>query len=446
MAKVISENGKYVVIDSSHNKYDLNDKRVHVLLPSMGDASTKAVASAMRYIGINATAVEPPAERELKLGRANSTCKECLPLMLTVGSMLDYLENRSNKEEILVYFMPSASGPCRFGQYTTLIKNLVRKNRIKDVAVLSLTDDKGYGGLGLKFMLRAWQSLLIGDILDEIYSSVLVLSKDREHGMRVFKNVSEKIMDAIEKYSWKRLQNILIQAAKELSEIPLNGSLHKAKKIALVGEIYVRRDGFSRQYLVKKMADHEIIVKVAPIAEWIYYTDYRIKTRLEPKATLKSVMKTSVEGVVKTQYERIIKRIMAHSGLYEYKMVNIDEIIDNIKHVVSPKLSGEAILTVGSALTEIIDEVSGVISIGPFGCMPNRMSEAIIGEVLNKEKIAASKDKEITKKVLDEFPSLPFLAIESDGNVFPQVIQARLETFCLQVHRMNDYINSLKNV
>jgi len=33
---------------------------------------------------------------------------------------------------------------------------------------------------------------------------------------------------------------------------------------------------------------------------------------------------------------------------------------------------------------------------------------------------------------------LPFLAVESDGNPFPQVIEARLETFMLQAYRLHE--------
>jgi hypothetical protein len=32
--------------------------------------------------------------------------------------------------------------------------------------------------------------------------------------------------------------------------------------------------------------------------------------------------------------------------------------------------------------------------------------------------------------------TLPFLSIESDGNPFPQIIEARIEAFCLQVERL----------
>ena len=94
-------------------------------------------------------------------------------------------------------------------------------------------------------------------------------------------------------------------------------------------------------------------------------------------------------------------------------------------------------------MNEIIDEVHGVIIIGPFGCLPNRIAEAILSHSLNQEKLNTTDDRLLVKQILEAHPSLPFLAIESDGSPFPQVIQAKLETFFLQVERVHSTMQKL---
>jgi len=37
---------------------------------------------------------------------------------------------------------------------------------------------------------------------------------------------------------------------------------------------------------------------------------------------------------------------------------------------------------------------------------------------------------------------LPFLAIESDGNPFPQIIQAKLEVFLMQAARIHNLLHA----
>jgi predicted CoA-substrate-specific enzyme activase len=443
-AKAITENNQLLIMDSQGKKYPLTHPKVHVLIPSMGDIGSRLLAATLRYAGIKATAVHSPTERELQLGRSHSSCKECIPLMLTVGSLIDYLETRGNSDELLVYFMPETSGPCRFGQYNILMKNVIEKRQLENVALFSLTSENGYAGLGNKVVIRAWQSIIISDLLDDIYSAVLVLSKDKTAGLYKFYKVVETIIKSVEKDPWKDLKATLEKSAKELQEIE-KAPFESAAKIGLIGEIYVRRDQFSRQNLIERLADKNIMVKTSPIAEWMYYLDYYVINKLGPKVTMKDQIRTRMMSYFKSQFEKNIKSIFATTGLYEYHLINVSKLIDNVSDIISPRLTGEAILTVGAAVTEIIEEVDGVISIGPFGCMPGRIAEALITDNINTSKSKITDNPTLVKAIQEKFPKLPFLSIEIDGNVLPQVTEARLESLCLQVNRLHEEVLSAKS-
>ena len=151
-----------------------------------------------------------------------------------------------------------------------------------------------------------------------------------------------------------------------------------------------------------------------------------------------------METIFKVRYEREIKSILAKSGLYKYQLMEVDKIVERVAHLISPALSGEAILTIGAAISEILNEVAGVISVGPFGCMPSRVAEAIISKTINNEKKREAAEDQLIKILLEIHPYLPFLSLESDGNVFPQIIEAKLEAFCLQVKRINKNLLDLK--
>ena len=432
------------IIDSQGEKYKLDDERVKVLIPSMGGKTSEAFAAAFNYCGIKAETCPPPEKEELKRGRANSTSKECLPLQLTLGSLLSYLDRRENDDELLVYFMPEASGPCRFGQYNVLINNLLREKEIEDVALLTLSADNGYAGMGQKFTIRGWQAVIVADVLEDIYSTVITLAKDKEQAVNIFEESKERIYEALATQSWFSLKSILKEEAKKLSTIELKQSYESAKKVALTGEIYVRSDEFSRRYLVEKLAEKDIITKVAPNNEWLYYVDYLTQNGInKPELGFLQKFKTNIKSFVQKRFDKAIKSIMCESGLCEYRITDIDEVVKSAKEAISPELTGEAVLTVGGTIDEVIDDVDGVIIIGPFGCMPHRVAESILNSSLEEQKKRVVESEE-TQKVLDKFSSLPFLAIEVDGSVFTQVIEARLESFSLQVERINEYKNELR--
>jgi hypothetical protein len=71
--------------------------------------------------------------------------------------------------------------------------------------------------------------------------------------------------------------------------------------------------------------------------------------------------------------------------------------------------------------------------------MPNRIAEAILSETMTaRDKMATNPTASHLHAILTEIDSLPFLAIESDGSPFPQVITAKLETFMLRAERLHE--------
>jgi predicted nucleotide-binding protein (sugar kinase/HSP70/actin superfamily) len=215
-------------------------------------------------------------------------------------------------------------------------------------------------------------------------------------------------------------------------------NIHDAKVITLVGEIFVRHDALSRRYICQRLADRGFATKVSPVHEWMYYLDWMVQNRYNVAPhPYTEIMKNRAKNAVQRKYEKNIKEIFARTGLYHYEEVDIGHIINNVKHLIPPEMAGEAILTTGVTMTDIVDHSCGVISIGPFGCMPSRVCEAILTETMTDEGKLEITNDDVVKTVLKETKNLPFLSIESDGGPFPQIIEANFEAFCLQADRLH---------
>ncbi|MGB5158274.1 acyl-CoA dehydratase activase [Desulfobacterium sp. N47] len=445
-AKVILKNGITRVTASNGRELLLTDPDVKVLLPSMGRLPTESLAAVFRANGFNAEPHPPSDMAILKLGRANTSCKECLPLLLTTGSLLNYINNGKQNGEVLVYFMPTSCGPCRFGQYHIFMEDLIKRLCIPNVAMLSLSSENGYCGMGNNFYKRGWWAVVISDIMEDIRSMILANAVDPGYGIKIFEEEWKLILEQMEKGDFNSLENILKITSKRLSTIPMKLPPDEVPKISLVGEIFVRRDSISRQYITEKLAAMGFATLCAPVSEWLHYCDYLVDNNLSD-SQMNALGKLSfvIKKRIMKKDEIKIKQILSHSGLVHAEPISAKSIIKTAMPYISPELTGEAILTVGSSLSEIASHTCGVISVGPFGCMPNRISEAILTEVMNKEnKLAASPGDMRLKAVLSDIDSLPFLAIESDGSSFPQVITAKLDAFCLQANRFHSVLMNSK--
>jgi len=341
---------------------------------------------------------------------------------------------------VVLYFMPTGSGPCRFGQYYIFMEDLVRKLKIPDVAMFSLSSDDGYEGLPTSLHRRGWWAVVISDILEDMRAMLLANARASDKAMDEFQRQFKLILDALGTGRFDVLENTLARAAAKISQIPLKRPVEEVPVISLMGEIFVRRDGLSRQYLTEQLAARGFAVVCAPVAEWVHYSNYMVNEGLSDQAPVgwRNKIGARIKQLFMHKDERRIRSILASSGLVASHSADIHDIMDAAKPYISPHLGGEAILTVGSSLKEVASVSCGVIAIGPFGCMPNRLAESLLSEAMKGEyKLAAEPNNEQLMVALTDVHDLPFLAIESDGSPFPQLIHAKLEAFCLRAERMH---------
>ena len=441
MARIVSENGRPRVRISDGRTLDMDDPRVTFLLPSMGRYSSEALAAVFRASGFNASALPPADKTALALGRANTSCKECLPLLLTTGSLLDYIDNRRQPGEVVVYFMATASGPCRFGQYLTFIGNLIQRREIPDVALFTLSGENSYAGMGGDFDRRGWWAVVISDVIEDIRSMLMTAARDRDEAVALLETQWLAILFELEYGSFKSIEAQLARTAERLAAIPLRTPADDVPRICLTGEIFVRRDDLSRQNLTTVLADRGFAAVCSPVAEWVHYCDFLNERNLAqspPLTNLGAKLAAYLKGRFTGKTERRIKSILARSGLVHDDPIDVRSIIDGAFPDINPNLTCETILTVGAALTEIVSHACGVIAIGPFGCMPNRLSEAILTRTMVRDRrLRIDPTDETVRAALTQIEDLPFLAIESDGSPFPQLINAKLETFLLRAERLH---------
>ena len=439
-ARTAMNNGTAEIITSSGEVLPMNDPRITVLLPSMGKYGSEAFAAVIKGYGYNAKAHKPSNESVLKLGRANTSCKECLPLILTTGTLLSYIQNGKRDDEVLIYFFATGSGPCRFGQYYIFLEDLVKRLEIPNVALMTLSSENSYVGMGEDFDRRAWWAVVVSDVMEDIRSMLLTNAVDTDSAMALFEKEWQLILAELESGDYNQLEQQLTRTAGALREIPLKRPTEAVPVVTLAGEIFVRRDALSRQFLTERLAERGFATICSPVAEWVLYCNYLVdKGVSNNNMSLLAKTKFKLRNIFQQRYERRIKSILSSSGLVHAEPLNMKKIIRNASDHISSDLQGEAILTVGSSITDVVSHSCGVIAIGPFGCMPNRLAESILNETMTRnEKIATDPKNPNLRAVLSDLDDLPFLAIESDGSPFPQLINAKLETFCLRAERLHE--------
>jgi len=420
--EVVQKGRKMRVIDSAGEEFSLGSKEIEVVIAPGGHFTTQALSAAFGCLGITTVPLPIPTMKTLKYGRSYGNCKECLPFILTTGAFLEYVMEQKNNDKKTLFFMTTGCGPCRLGQYIVKLKDIISGLKLKNVGILTLSDENSYGGLGTKFIIRAWISLVVSDLMQDIENVILSLAVDKIEGIKILEGEWEKLAVVIEKGTIRQIFRQLEHSSIKLSGIKLKQALGQAKIVSLTGEIYVRKEEFSKVDLIKRLSEKGFVVKSAPVAEFLYYCNYNIcnNSKQIRNMTPGENIRIKIFDKLQIMIEKKIKKILSRSGLIHHGLIDVEKIIRHSNHLISEDLIGEAILTVGLALREIGNEACGIISIGPFACMPSRLAESILSV---------------------EMSSLPFLSVETDGNAFPQIIQSKLEIFMLQAERFYQRIS-----
>ncbi len=448
-AETVHKGTKVFFKDSKGKLVDFKDPNVTFLFPVMGRFTTEGGVAALRRDGFHADMVDYPDPESLATGKSNSGCKECLPYIILVGSLMDYIKNRRRPGEKIAYFIVGDPAPCRVEQYQVGFKKLIEKNKIEDVAIHTLSSTEGFAGMGLAPLLNVWRALVISDVLEQIYAAVLTLSKDRAKGVAIFEAEWNKIKDNLEGKEKISLNKRLKMASAQLRTIELTKTIHEAMKVTITGEMYVRNEQFCRQDIEVILADMGLVAKITPLIEWHYYVDYvQSKNYGNEKFSIWKRTFFAIKRSIQHSVEKEIKNCFKDHPLYEYDPINIKETIETANPLINPKLIGDIGLTIGGGLKESLHESCGVISLGPFACLQTRVAEAILknnmtlGDKLEVSNRTVFGD---TVNEMDKSMVLPYLAIESDGNPYPQIIQAQLEVFGLQAKRVGEKMNDFKH-
>src|ERR1017187_6984775 len=126
--------------------HPLKGKRIYI--PPMAYGSARAFASAFRAIGLEAEPTPPSDNRTRELGARYTSGDECYPAKVTVGDFMKVVENPGVDKKRIALFMPTAQGPCRFGQYAPYLRQILDANGYAEVEILFPTSQNAYAGLG----------------------------------------------------------------------------------------------------------------------------------------------------------------------------------------------------------------------------------------------------------------------------------------------------------
>ncbi len=387
-----------------------------IYLPNMADA-VYGMKAAFEACGIEAEIIPEPDDESLKWGRRYTCGRECYPAIITTGDMVKVVKRPDFVPESSAFFMPSGNGPCRFGQYNRYHRLILDEMGYKDVPVYAPDQDEAFykelGMVGGNFPRLAWWGIVAIDILEKRLRETRPYEKKPGETEKVYWDSIHKICATVRERRFPAKE--LIWAKQAFLAIPVYDKKDKPI-VGVVGEIYVRSNRFSNENLVKQLEALGAEVRLPPIGEWIYYTNFLAKRRNWERGNYGLYIRTKINDLFQRRDERKFLNIL-DGDLRGGHEPETEEILKLARPYVHDSFEGEAVLSVGKAMDYIQKGAHGIVNAMPFTCMPGTVVNAVL------------------KKVREEKGNIPYLNMVYEG-LEDTNSKTRMEAF---VHQAKEY-------
>ncbi|MBI5187944.1 MAG: CoA protein activase [Nitrospirae bacterium] len=348
-----------------------------IYIPRMSDHAF-ALAAAFEHCGISAEVLPESDRTAIDIGKKYVSGKECYPCAVTTGDMLKKVMEPDFRPGESAFFMPSGSGPCRFGQYNVFHRLILDEIGYKDVPIFSPNQDVNFyrdlGIVGKDFTLRSWTGIVAIELLYKCLHETRPYEREKGSSDTLYNEYLQKIYRSLCSANGN-IEDVLKDLRRDFEHLPKEYS--EKPLIGIVGEIFVRSHSFSNENLIRKVEALGGQVWLAPVEEWIYYVNlmgFR-------KALIKKDWSGMINFLLKKFFQkRIEHRVTAYfkGFLKTLKEPETHKILSMASPYLHHSFEGEAILSIGKSIDLIRRGASGIINAMPFGCMPGTIVTALM--------------------------------------------------------------------
>ncbi|MFH1092380.1 MAG: acyl-CoA dehydratase activase [Pseudomonadota bacterium] len=392
------------------------EARRKMYLPNMTDHAY-ALAAAFKAVGADCEVLPRSDEETLRLGRTLTSGKECYPCILTTGDLAKMVRRPDFDPDRAAFVMPSAYGPCRFGQYHRFQRLALDELGFPQVPIFSPDQsEEMYKELNMatngNFTRLAWRALVAMDLIEKGLLQTRPYEVNPGEADRVYQECLDDLCRTVTQKG--DIFECLRRCRRRQEGLDLT-SRNSRPIVGVVGEIYVRMNNFANENAVRAIESFGGEAWVPPFSEWILYTNEtnRMICRLERrwKALLGARITEYFQNKDLHQLEEVYRGF-----LHNFHEPTIDQTFEYAKPYLDKSFEGEAILSIGKSKDFIVRGVSGLVNIMPFTCMPGTIVTSLF------------------KRFREDNQGIPFLNMTYDGQEQTNTL-TRLEAFMYQVYQ-----------
>jgi len=376
-------------------------------------AHAHALAAAFRAAGQDSRVLPPSDNESVLVGRRFTNGKECLPAIVTCGDMIKKVLEPGTDPGKVAFFMPSGTGPCRFGQYHKLHRLALDQIGYPEIPIVAPNQGKSFykdfASLKQDPTRQGWRGIVLTDLLYKSLYRLRPYERNKGETEGVFERCIEDLSKSIE--SSEDIFKLPAKFASRFADIRVDFTPDRPL-IGVVGEIYVRCHNFSNQNILRKLEELGAEVEPSLFGEWIYYTNFTRQRKARNEKDHIEHFTCKVKDWVQRKDESRLARPFRRF-LRQPVEPPTQDILNLARPYIDDTFEGEATLSIGKSIEMLHNNIAGIVNVMPFTCMPGTIVAGLV------------------KKLREDYNQLPIISLSYDGQE-DNTTATRLEAFLHQ--------------
>jgi predicted nucleotide-binding protein (sugar kinase/HSP70/actin superfamily) len=263
-----------------------------------------------------------------------------------------------------------------------------------------LNDQPGFEFDVKEYMYKAILGMLFTDALSEMYHSSAVRESQKGASIKVANKYLNRFWEGGIPLEKDALLDTIDQAVGEFNALSITDQAHP--KVGIVGEIYVKYNAFSNNYVADWLMEQGIEVVQPTFLEFfaggLVLMENRVRTHLNRPSLLwiLSILGKKLLRSFLNEVDGIMQRYRYYRPYHD-----IQEIARKAQEILSLNHQyGEGWLIAGEIVSFVKDGVNNVLCLQPFGCIANHVVA-----------------KGVEKRMKELYPQLNLLFLDADAGL-----------------------------
>lgn len=396
--------------------YQPADRKRKILAPFFTEYISPLIPPLLRLAGYDCESLPESDNESIEYGLKYANNEVCYPATLIVGDIVKALDSGKYDLDNTAVAITQTGGQCRASNYIALLKKGIADAGYPQVPVVSLAmgnglinEQKGFTINWLKILPTTLAAIMYSDTISKFYHASVVRESEKGAARKLRDYYLEAVQPLILKNDPATIYELIGTAARDFNAA-LGPEAHFAK-VGIVGEIYLKFNGFAHKNVADWLIGNRIEV-MAPTLSTFFFQSFvnrqvREKTHLQ-KRTIPPVIMDWAYSYIRNKVKKVNR--IASEFRYFTPFPDVFEEAEHGKEVITLSAQfGEGWMLPAEIVSFAKQGVNNVVSLQPFGCIANHIVS-----------------KGVEKRIKTLYPQMNLLSLDFDSGVSDVNVENRL--------------------